>query len=355
MKWLKFLLFTFGLFSMTTLDQALARSGQKPGPNRPNLREVASTNDRSAQNETTKNDPDLKLAAEYDKQYKWSQMVVLLAPKLNTLDRQGLILLAKAYGGLADSVNRIRVLELASSKAKNDYYILTLLGDAMVENKQFDKALDTYKQVLEINSKYEPAFVGVFNAYNDSGNKYEARNAVGDLIKRFGKKPVYLSHLCRIFSIDDFLKKTVETCEEATTLDKKNEMNYIYLSQAYINMKMPEKGLAALEKALKHFPKSSPVALALGQYYWEQKDFVQSKKYFRQAVVVDEKSTEALIGYANSCFELHLLNEALESFVRACKINGSLSRELRAAYVKLRAQKDEKWVQKYEQGMNRCL
>lgn len=297
----------------------------------------------------------LELAQILEKRSDTDGVISTLQPSLKSLGRQELLLLGRAYAKARKALDQVKVMELALAKFPKDYVVITALGEAYSNAGKSDLAIEKFNEAKAINDKYRPANEGLFREFERIGDKYEARNILNDLIKNFGRRPKYVSDLCRIYSSDDYLEKAVEVCQEAVQRESKNEANYIHLGKNLKDLEKPDQAAKTFGKAVKKFPKSVVILTAAADFHVERKNFVEAHKLYRQAVLADEKSAKAMLGYANTSFELQKLNEALEAFIRACKLDRSLEREFRSAFVKLRARKDEKWEKKYEEGMERCL
>lgn len=301
---------------------------------------------------------DAKLRIELGKLFEKKQdhvgVIETLKPLSDTLPRQGLLMLARAYGKSGDTMSEARTLELCLAKSPKDYYVQTALGEAYSRAKRREEAIASFMQARDFNPRYLPAFDGLLRETLAANDTYEARTLLNDMIKRFGEKAEYLNHLCRLYAHDAYLEKAIEICGKAIQKDPKTSENYVYLGVSLKEKEEEEKAFAILSEAAAKFPKSEMVQSAAGEIEASRKNHMAAFKLFHRALESDPKSTRALIGYANSAFELQKNEEALGAFVRACAIDRKLGKEMRIALGKLKARKDSSWERRFEDGLAHC-
>jgi tetratricopeptide (TPR) repeat protein len=294
-----------------------------------------------------------QLIERYDIQ-RATEVITLLKPYNDRLPRKGLIILARGYAQNRDPINELRTLELCLAKNPNDYVVQTMLGDSYGHARRSEEAVASYLEAKKTNAKYRPAYDGMLAVLERTGDRYEARTLLNDMIKVFGAQPGFYTDLCRLYALDNFLEKSVEVCRKAIEKDPKTAENYVYLGTSLRDQEESSHAEKVLNDASKRFPASEPVQSTAGEFSVSRKDYVGAYRHYKQAVVADSKSSKALLGLATSAFELQKYEEALRTFIQACKVNKHAAGEFRLAAGKLRARKDYSWQSKYENAMVNC-
>jgi tetratricopeptide (TPR) repeat protein len=280
--------------------------------------------------------------------------VETLKPHLDKLNRTNLILLARAYREQSDYVSEIRTLELALAKNPKDFVIFTSIGDARKKLKQYDPATEAYQSARAINSHYKPAADGLLSVLEIQENRNDARSLVNDMIKTFGDAPSSWGALCRLWSQDDFLEKSVEVCKMSTEKDSQNPENYVYLGASLRDLEKLDEAEKIYKSGVKKFPASESMQSAAGDFYLRKKDFVTSYGFYQAAVMNDANKVRAQVGLANSAFELQKNQEALDWYSKACKKERDASKDFRTAIKKLRDRKEPAWQARYETAVLSC-
>ena len=306
----------------------------------------------------TKNSDDIdarvKLGQILEKKQAWKELIELQEAHVSSLPRAGLMPIAKAYEMRNDNLNEIRILMLCMAKDAKDFYCKTAQAQVLVRMKKNDEAIEAYSAAKEMNPKFEPAYTGLMKQLEASGYNYEARDLLADMKKKFGDRPSYQSDLCRLYSKDAFLEKTVEACDQAIATDKKNPLNFTYLATSLKEQESPEKAIAVLKKGLAKFPKAVPILVALGKTEVEQKKFTDALREYKVAVGADPKSVDAWVGYGIVSIELQKFDEALTAFDKAFRLDRHAVGDFRTASKRLRDLKASSWQRKFEDHIYQC-
>lgn len=278
-----------------------------------------------------------------------------LVPVNDTLPRSGLLLLARSYAAKRETLDEVRTLELCIAKNPKDYVVHTVYGNTLVKIKnRVEDGLFAFQEARKLNPRYLPAHESLLRELEKKGERYEARNVVQDMIKVFGTKPAFDTALCRLYTVDGFHEKSLEHCERAIRSDPKVPDNHVYLGLSLKETEDLEGAKAVLNKASSRFPASETVHTAMGDLYLSKKDYVHAYEYYKKAIGSDPKSSRAWVGHANSSFQLQKTQEALSSFIKACKNDKLETKDFRSAIGLLRVRKDFVWQHRFEAGINEC-
>lgn len=297
---------------------------------------------------------DIARAKALEKKNDFVSIVALLKPHTDVLPRSGLLVLARAYAH-TDVTSEIRTLELCLAKNVRDYVVATQLGLALARGHRLEEAIATLREARSFNRKYPGVYDATFRVLDKMGDRYEARSVLNDKIKIFGGAPKDYSELCRLYSLDDFLEKAAEVCRFAIEKDPGNQMNYVHLGMSLRDLQKKDEAARVLRDGANRFPASEPIHTAAGVLKSDAKSFVEAYSYFKTAVAADPNSGGANAGLGASAFELQKNEEALNAFVRACKIDHKHTREFRSALAKLKTRKDTLWQERFENGLGQCL
>jgi tetratricopeptide (TPR) repeat protein len=264
-------------------------------------------------------------------------------------------MLARAYGETKDIPSQIRALELVTAKNPKDYVALTELGSSYLKAKRIEDAATAFGAARELNSKYRPAYEGALNLLETTQEIYEARALVADIIKTFGPDAKTTATLCRLSSGEGFVpEKTEDACRRAIAADPKNPENYVFLTYALRDTDQKPQAFTTISSAASRFPASESVQILAGQMKADEKSFGEAYRFYDQAVKANASSARAQVGFAKSAFELQKHGEAIDAFVKACKLDRKTTLDFRQAATTLKKSKDAKWLLYQDAIDNRC-
>ncbi len=302
----------------------------------------------------------VQLAYKYVKNNLSQQAISLLKPKLGTLKKKGLLVLAKAYRMEKDHSQEIKILNLLLLKQPKNASILTLFGNALLKSKDTDSAVLYYRKAIKANPKYSKAYYSLLNAFESSVKKnprfrYEQREILSDMIKVFGHKHQFYSRFCRLYSKDGFLEETVKHCKIAIKKNNKLPANYIFLGTALLELGQTSKGEKQIFSAAKRFPQSPFAQEAAGKRALTKNDYPSAKKYYSLCIKASSlKKENCLLGLAESSYELREFFLALKYYKAACQEERLFTKKFRLATANLRSAARRKWHLKFSNGLDTC-
>lgn len=306
----------------------------------------------------------LRKAAERERAGDWAGVVEALKPSSDSLSRKGLLQLARAYGARKDWRNQIVSLEMLKNKSEKDYYALSLLGDAYAHRadegdpgakaKDLESAAGLYREAIDANKEFQPAYEGLLKALEKIDDRFEARSVINDMIKKFGRKASYVSSLCRLYSVESFIAKAIETCKEAIELSPKTAENYVYLGLSYREKENLPEAERALYGAAKRFPSSEFAQWAAGDLAHERKNFTAAYQYFIKGTAADALAPRSWLGAGKAALEDGRPKEAFEAYLRACELDRRTLSDYRKAAGLMRQRKLMDWSAKFEAAETQC-
>lgn len=293
--------------------------------------------------------------AEIHYQAEHSQKVIdLLNPYTEQASPKALLSLAGAFNQKKDHKNEVRILRFILDSDPNNYKTHFILAHAHLNNEDEEAAIDEFRQAIRLNEKFMPAYEAILNIFIKTDNRYEARIIINDMLNHFNNRPTLLNDLCRLYALDGFLSQAENACMKAIKRSPDFPDNFVYLGQTYKYADQDEKAARVLVAAAKRFPQSELSQYAAGQYYFEQKNYPVSERYFSRAVKIDKKQTRSQLGLAKAAFENEHWQVSYDSFVKACKQDSTTNSEFLSAGAKLRQKGNRSWSQKFLSSAYSC-
>jgi len=295
-----------------------------------------------------------KLAKLFYAKKNYDELIELLNPYTSDIPFTTLGLLASSYHEKSDFNNEIRVRKIVVDKKPKRPKAHLLLGKTYMQSKKTDLAITSFRTAVKLNKKYKPAYQALVAIFNESNNKYEARLVLQDMLVRFGHSSTTLGQLCRLYSIDGFLKEAQQTCQLAIKKAPKIPDNYVYLAQSTKDLKDEKRAEHLFKRAAKKFPKSEIAVWAAADYYSDKKNYPVASRYYKYAVKADPKSWRAQFGLAKSEFKLKKYIESLQAYKSACKLDRKTYSNLALAAGQLRQESNYAWSSKFSRVAYSC-
>jgi tetratricopeptide (TPR) repeat protein len=297
---------------------------------------------------------DLQVAKAAAKKKDFTKVIDLLSPKVEKLNREGLLLLGNAYGATGKRESAIKTFTACLALDPTDYEAKSLIGAEQVASGKDKEALATLKEALDINPMHEPAYETLIRYYEKKNNKYELRLLYEDMLENVGETIEIVTSLCKLTTNDRLYDLAFKHCQRGIALDPKVPENYVYMGIASRETGNTDKANAILKKAANDFPKSEVAQIAYAQHLEDQKNYIGSYNFYKRALEANKDSVQALVGLGNSGFEIQKYTESLEAFTKACKLDRKTLPAFRKAANSLRTMKVQDWLKKFEVGVDSC-
>ncbi|MFN3453989.1 MAG: tetratricopeptide repeat protein [Pseudobdellovibrio sp.] len=217
-----------------------------------------------------------------------------------------------------------------------------------------------YRSAVAILEKYladKPedilALLEAVKAYKMAGNLFEAKSALQDVIKLDKSNyTVLIQQLCALEVEDSNHTDAITTCNQAIKANPQSPDPITYLG-------ISERESQNLDKAEKLFLQSislKPTEFAfscLAEIYALKNDYDKTLEFYKKSFEENNESPRALNGLALTYYQKQNYQEALNYFVKACKIDKSAMRFFRSAYQTLENAK-VKISNDYYQAIQKC-
>lgn len=306
---------------------------------------------KSARPDTT-----LKDARAAFNEKKYEKVLEILTPQVERLPRSGLVLMAESYENLDNGLAAIKTYRTILAKNEKDLGALVAIAKVQRKLNKEGDAINTLKDALEIDKRYEPAHFGLVDLYEKQKRAYPLRIQLEDM-EKFVKPPRLAevkAKLCKINLDERFHAQAKSKCRDAIQENPKNPDNYVHLGTAYKETGDLEEAAKHLHRAADSFKSSENAQYQMGQFYLERKKTLKAHDYFVRSVKADAKSVRALVALGLVCVELQKFQQALDHFNAACALDRTAEKDLRRAANLVRQMKLDPWQDKFESAAEKC-
>lgn len=295
-------------------------------------------------------------AKQFLKSRKPNEAVLLLEEHATNLDSEGLKILAEAYLVSKRKADAIKIFELLMARNIKDDNMRIQLAELYLETEPNNKkSIRLYREIMESSPKpILPAYMGLLAIFRQEKNYYEMRTLLEVMINHFGKRPPFLSELCKLYYEGNFPESAISTCQEATKIAKDLADNHVYLGLTYQQLNKKEQATKILTQAAKLYPGSELAQWAAGNVYMATNDYFSAFGYFENGVKVNPESGRSHLGLAQAACELKKFEIAYNSFKKACtkeKTAAPLFKKCAAELFKL---KESLWYKRYMDAAYSC-
>lgn len=279
----------------------------------------------------------------------------LLWKNVEKLDTEGYLLLGRMHESRKEWNEVIRASGLLIAKKPKDPQTaeaLTLVGRAQFMKGKITDAKEALKQALELNKLYEPAYDVYAQIYEKM--PYEQRLLYQDMVETFGPKPKYLTKLCAINTADGENEQGSQICNQAIKADGKIADNHVNLGVIAKQKGEPELARKYLRAAADMFPDSEYAQHQFALFLEEEKNYVDSFKYYERCLSANPGADACAAGVGISGLQIQKFERALAALKQVCNRNGrKYSAQIRKA-IRLTQGKDASWRAKFEDIADRC-
>ncbi len=325
---------------------------------KPKKKKLSDSTIKSLRTKIAKNEKDqksrLRLAEHFEAVGKPDDVIDVLRPSLATLNREGILAIARAYHEKKDYLQQIRVLETQVARTPTDYVVQHAAGEAYSAMKKQDQAYSYFSESRRLNANYMPTYESLLRSYKKEGHFHDAVTIAQDMQRVFGDTPQLLNELCLLYAHGAFLEKAVETCKLAIERTPKFARNHVVLGLALKEKDGNAAAAKVIQGAAKQFGKSEFAQYVAGELNWERKNTIDALTYYQDAAKADPRSARSQLGLGRTAFEEKKYAEALEGFIQACKIDRTLISDFRKSASALRRKNDLVWADRFTSGLALC-
>lgn len=325
-------------------------------------RGIASVNESSIEDQITslesksaKKKSDLIALGElYVKAKKYDKAIETLKRANKPQTNDVLDKLSRVYNLTGDKAEEARALELIRVDGRASPGQLTRLADAYVKLSKISESIPVYRESIVKAPKYEKAYEGLYHVYNGTGNAYDARLVILEVLEKFGNKKFWLTEFCRIESEQNYHDNAKQICQKAIEKDPKNPDNHVYLALAFKNTENEDQSRKILFNAAKQFKKSEVTQWNAGQMSCSINNWEQASDQFKACLKASPTSGRCHLGLGKAQYELKKYDLALESMKKACTYIKGADVEIRRLSYDLDKKNESKVARKYNSSTEQC-
>lgn len=220
-------------------------------------------------------------------------------------------------GNIPDAQNHLQKMEKISP---GNVDVKILEGNLLVRKKEYDKAIESFKSVIEKRDNDYETRVELAKVYLE---KERYADALQELLVayRFNADYFYTYYYMGIAhrGLND-LTESERNLVKAISLMPKYYKAHYELGVTYLKRDDIKKGAEELGKALALQPGYTPALVDLGDYYYERNVFTTANKYYSQALLQQPKDTSLLLKQAKTYHEINNDKKAIELFKKILTI-----------------------------------
>ncbi|NOX87604.1 MAG: tetratricopeptide repeat protein [Calditrichaeota bacterium] len=181
-------------------------------------------------------------------------------------------------------------------------------------SKQFDKAIEIYKEVLKIDFTSKEAWQGIFRSQAAKEIKMlDAKLPENESHRLKGK--IYLKYYQYSAAIDHFRK--------AYSSDKKNPTYFLDLISAYLQSGFTERGLKLLKNELKARSNNTDFLLKVADFCYQNRLYDLGADFYKQTIDKGVRADSIYMNYARCLENLGRLKDAEKVFSQGLKKSAS--------------------------------
>jgi tetratricopeptide (TPR) repeat protein len=287
-------------------------------------------------------------------QGQFQTIVDQLTPQLDKLDGRKMKLLGRAHSELKNTLLALKTFSLALNKNPKDAEAKMLIGREDFLRHKDPEAMVSLREALELDPNLEETYLVIEQIYIKKNNKYELRMLYSDMVQQMGEKPKYIARLCELNTLSGIYDLANTYCTKGMKLQPDEPKNYIYRAMTLKETGSLEEAKSLYKATADKYKSSDEAQIGYAQFLDEQKNYLESSKYYKDATIANPKSMKGLIGLALSSTEIQQYQQALDALVIACNLNRQSITQVRKVMGILRVLKETKWYEKFEALSETC-
>jgi tetratricopeptide (TPR) repeat protein len=163
-------------------------------------------------------------------------------------------------------------------------------GYDLLKRSDFAGAEAKFKQVIEADEDYGPAYVGLSQVYYWQTEAQDEALAQAQKAVEVDPENAEAYAVLALAQVDQSApSEAVEAGEKAVELDETSAFAYAALAQAYLDDRQYEEAQEAVEQAVALDPEMAEVYGSLATFYWDTADFARARAALEKAIALEPK------------------------------------------------------------------
>jgi Tfp pilus assembly protein PilF len=200
------------------------------------------------------------------------------------------------------------------------------LGQALLKAGATDEAIEELTEAVKLDSSSVAAIVALGQAFLARGELRAAGRTLESAVARgLDSAPLYAA-LAEVYEKDGHIENAIPAMRLAIAHDPKNEHYQLRYGLLLTDTKAPAAAVIRLQEAVREFPNSSRMWLALGIAQLNAREYpYDARKSFERALELDPHSVLALSYLGTTYAERGEYDEAVKLYERAIAADESLA------------------------------
>jgi tetratricopeptide (TPR) repeat protein len=214
-----------------------------------------------------------------------------------------------------------QLLENFENKENKEYEKLQSEGMTFFEHREFDKAIDTYKKIIELKLDDDLGYYNLGLSYTNKGDYIKAFEAYQQIrLLKLDLEKHFILLGSKFFKNGNY-DKAIAAYQEAILIKPDDEILYFNLGQSFISKDDFDNAIIAYQKAIELKTKDEQVYYNLGCCFSEQGNLDGAIEAYQKAVALSPNYEEAYNNLGN-CFGIKgEYDKAIEAHQKAIALN----------------------------------
>lgn len=235
------------------------------------------------------------------------------------LARAILIISLKLKDYVAAKLDYQEYFKLAKNLA--DQSLRTEVGFLLMENNLIEESIQEFESALALDPANSNTLLMLSRAYLQQKNIKAAGRLLESAIARGVDEGKIYAGLAEVYKAGGYFENAIPAMRRAIEREPENEFYRAQYGLLLIDSKAPAAAVVRLEEALKEFPNSARLWLALGIAQQIEGKMTEARESFEKSIKLEPKSIPALAYLANSQIEQAQYVEAVKTYERALALD----------------------------------
>ena len=195
------------------------------------------------------------------------------------------------------------------------------LADSYSEKGRYKKAIDSYRDILQLAPRDIDAFIGLSDIYVTMGNYTKAAETLEEAVRTCPYSVNILVRLANIYKETNDLDKAIEFLKKDIELNPGSAPSHAGLADVYASKGDYDAAIKHYNAAIKINPKSIDACAGLAEIYARKADYTRSIEYYHEALKLSPGSIKFYSGLAGAYIEAGMEEDAELYLKKIIKLN----------------------------------
>ena len=237
-----------------------------------------------------------------------------------------LVALIILYGYLTIDRNRmwkddVTIWTDTLKKSPKSVTALNNLANALIQEKQFDRAITHLNTALKLNPRADKIYGNLGLAYSHKKDYSQAIKAFEMALKINPRSAETYNNMALVYKLNGNIEAALISFQKALALKPQFSTAYLNRGELYLDYGDKARALADYQRALQLSPHNSAVHYALGLFYAQQGATDDALAHYQKAINFDPSNYQALNNISRLYSQQKAYDKALPYQAKALAIN----------------------------------